>query len=382
MHLNPPRRGVHHLEHLSFGVNLKKKAQKFLAGAVIIVLIVIAVGYYSQGTATPKPVFEDCFETGDLSRQSGVYSGNCFVGYVSPPLPQYVPSVTTQAMLNGTYGMQAYTHDCYDDFSYVYKTLPSLHDLNASTFYFVFDVKRLTGGQPESDPFAFSFYWLAHFSVYNPILSATSPSPITPKLLFSLGYSRGSFVVCYGWTTPQVYPMYLLTTQYLGGFKANDWFNIIMGSHRGSSDGWYCLWVNDKLVWNSTQYYGHGLDNTEFWGAAQNPTVYLGIQTPDWGKTVYYDNERVYDVMPQLPCVPNFWLFLATLITIVLTWAVGENYAKQWILLVPAIPALIYGIYVVLFNVPCYTLWRWMIPIAIIAISYGIYKYRHHSSRR
>ena len=177
--------------------------------------------------------------------------------------------------------------------------------------------------------------------------------------------------------------MYLLTTQYLGGFKANDWFNIIMGSHRGSSDGWYCLWVNDKLLWNSTQYYGHGLDNTEFWGADQNPTVYLGIQTPDWGKTVYYDNERVYDVMPQLPCVPtNFWLFLATLITIVLTWAVGENYAKQWILLVPAIPALIYGIYVVLFNVPCYTLWRWMIPIAIIAISYGIYKYRHHSSRR
>lgn len=74
------------------------------------------------------------------------------------------------------------------------------------------------------------------------------------------------------------------------------------------------------------------------------------------------------------PC-ENYWLFYITLIILIILWALGEVYEKQWILLLPAVPALGWAIWVVYNGVPCNGHWIWMIPISILAIIYGLYRY-------
>lgn len=75
----------------------------------------------------------------------------------------------------------------------------------------------------------------------------------------------------------------------------------------------------------------------------------------------------------------NWYLFLLALVILILIWAVGEYYKRQWVLVIPATPILAWALWVVLNNIPCNSHWRWMIPICIIAIIYSIYRYKTRS---
>jgi len=76
------------------------------------------------------------------------------------------------------------------------------------------------------------------------------------------------------------------------------------------------------------------------------------------------------------PCAENFYLFIFAAIMLICIWAVSEIYKTQWLILFPGVTILAYALWVVLNGIECNTHWRWMIPICIVAILYGLYRLR------
>ena len=207
-------------------------------------------------------IFEDDFETGDLSKQSGT---DLQTGKTKPG--SSTCEVTGEAAYSGSYGLKAIgVSNSYGGHAFAYKT-----NTYVNYVYLNFMVYVPTGQTR-------GWFGLLRPQWLTMTLSETGYTDTPDCTQFSVGWHGSNFEVVY-WRGDLEY-----VKSYISGFQFNKWFNITMFLRTGS-DGLYALWVDGTLMW----YRFH--DDTSLWGGYSS---YVGARAWTESKTNYVDDVKIY----------------------------------------------------------------------------------------
>ena len=218
----------------------------------------------NYNTGIYQLVFDDDFETGDLSKQSGIARWTA-----APDKSLCKVEASADAKYAGSYGMKATAYMAgYGGYAFAYKNNAYQRYVKVNFMLYV-----------PSDVASHGWFALIRGgSCLNPTETGFADPPYYTTL--GLGWSGSKFKIVY-WIGDLEY------LSSFSGFQFDTWYNITMFVKK-STHGFYAIWVNNTLRWYRWE------KDTTLWGTSR---TYLGVWAyASFGNYIsaYIDEEKIY----------------------------------------------------------------------------------------